>query len=418
MTEEIDAHVLKKYDIQQKLGKGAYGIVWKSVERKTGRVVALKKIFDAFQNATDAQRTFREIMFLQEISSHGNIIRLLNVLRAHNDRDIYLVFEYMETDLHAAIRANILMDVHRRYIMYQLLRALKYLHTAQLLHRDIKPSNVLLSSDCYVKLADFGLARSVAQLNEMEQKAKKRSQQHHQGAILTDYVATRWYRAPEILLGSTKYTHGVDMWSVGCILAELLGGRPLFPGTSTMNQLQRVLQLTGVPVEEDIAAIESPFAATMLESLKLSTSSGSRIPPAAAAATTTAATASTTTPARASEGDAAAAGKGCFKGNLAKLFGVDAPPEALDLLHRCLAFNPDKRITAEEALRHPYVVQFHNPADEPVSKKIVTIPIDDNTKYSISEYRDKLYSEIIKRKKELRKQAMKQVQQQELVPAS
>ena len=96
MTEEIDAHVLKKYDIQQKLGKGAYGIVWKSVERKTGRVVALKKIFDAFQNATDAQRTFREIMFLQEISSHGNIIRLLNVLRAHNDRDIYLVFEYME----------------------------------------------------------------------------------------------------------------------------------------------------------------------------------------------------------------------------------------------------------------------------------------------------------------------------------
>ena len=159
MTEEIDSHVLKKYDIQQKLGKGAYGIVWKSVERKTGRVVALKKIFDAFQNATDAQRTFREIMFLQEISSHGNIIRLLNVLRADNDRDIYLVFEYMETDLHAAIRANILLDVHKRYIMYQLLKALKFLHTAQLLHRDLKPSNLLLSSDCYVKLADFGLAR-------------------------------------------------------------------------------------------------------------------------------------------------------------------------------------------------------------------------------------------------------------------
>merc|ERR1712176_369677 len=278
MTEEIDGHVLKKYDVQQKLGKGAYGIVWKSVERKTGRTVALKKIFDAFQNATDAQRTFREIMFLQEISSHGNIIRLLNVLRAHNDRDIYLVFEYMETDLHAAIRANILMDVHRRYIMYQLLRALKYLHTAQLLHRDIKPSNLLLSSDCFVKLADFGLARSAAQLNEInttsgsgsaKDKMMVKSGFKGSSAILTDYVATRWYRAPEILLGSTKYTHGVDMWSAGCILAELLGGRPLFPGTSTMNQLQRVLQVIGMPPEEDIAAIESPFAGTMLESLKM-----------------------------------------------------------------------------------------------------------------------------------------------------
>eukprot|EP00212_Chloropicon_laureae_P006727 CAMPEP_0197500706 /NCGR_PEP_ID=MMETSP1311-20131121/61662_1 /TAXON_ID=464262 /ORGANISM="Genus nov. species nov., Strain RCC856" /LENGTH=259 /DNA_ID=CAMNT_0043046461 /DNA_START=42 /DNA_END=818 /DNA_ORIENTATION=- len=259
MTEEIDAHVLKKYDVQQKLGKGAYGVVWKSVERKTGRVVALKKIFDAFQNATDAQRTFREIMFLQELSGHGNIVRLLNVLRADNDRDIYLVFEHMESDLHAAIRAGILLDVHRRYIMYQLLRALKYLHTAELLHRDIKPSNLLLSSDCHVKLADFGLARSVAQLRQRSESAEEHQHQHQKNAfgdfgssvgsaancILTDYVATRWYRAPEILLGSTKYTHGVDMWSAGCILAELLKGRPLFPGTSTMNQLQRVLQLTG-----------------------------------------------------------------------------------------------------------------------------------------------------------------------------
>ena len=86
--------------------------------------------------------------------------------------------------------------------------------------------------------------------------------------VLTDYVATRWYRAPEILLGSSKYTYGVDMWSAGCILAELLGGRPLFPGTSTMNQLQRVLGLTGMPCEDDVRAIESPFAATMLESLR------------------------------------------------------------------------------------------------------------------------------------------------------
>ncbi|KAG2432282.1 hypothetical protein HYH02_013005, partial [Chlamydomonas schloesseri] len=224
--EEVDKHILKKYEIQQKLGKGAYGVVWKAVDRKTREVVALKKIFDAFQNATDAQRTFREVMFLQDLNNHDNIVRLLNVLKAENDRDLYLVFEYMETDLHAVIRANILEEVHKQYIMYQLFKSLKYMHSGELLHRDIKPSNLLLNSDCMVKLADFGLARSVSQLNASD----------GQNPILTDYVATRWYRAPEILLGSTKYTFGVDMWSSGCILGELLMGKPIFPGTSTMNQ--------------------------------------------------------------------------------------------------------------------------------------------------------------------------------------
>mmetsp|Transcript_7702 Transcript_7702/g.34908 ORF Transcript_7702/g.34908 Transcript_7702/m.34908 type:complete len:219 (-) Transcript_7702:1890-2546(-) len=214
MSEEIDKHVLRKYEIQQKLGKGAYGVVWKSVDKKTRDVVALKKIFDAFQNATDAQRTFREIMFLQEVNNHENIIRLLNVLKAENDRDIYLIFEYMETDLHAVIRANILEDIHKQFIMYQLFKALKYMHSAELLHRDVKPSNLLLNSECQMKIADFGLARSLTSITDDETSAP----------ILTDYVATRWYRAPEILLGSTRYTFGVDTWSSGCILGELLGG--------------------------------------------------------------------------------------------------------------------------------------------------------------------------------------------------
>ena len=114
MSDEVDRHVLRKYEVVQKLGKGAYGIVWRAMDKKTKDVVALKKIFDAFQNATDAQRTFREIMFLQEMDGHEHIIRLTNVLKADNDRDIYLVFEYMETDLHAAIRANILQDIHKQ----------------------------------------------------------------------------------------------------------------------------------------------------------------------------------------------------------------------------------------------------------------------------------------------------------------
>ena len=125
MSEEVDKHVLRRYDIQQKLGKGAYGIVWKAEDRKNkGEIVALKKIFDAFQNSTDAQRTFREILFLQQMQEHENIVTLMNVLKADNDRDIYLVFEYMETDLHATIRANILEDIHKQYIMYQSFKAL------------------------------------------------------------------------------------------------------------------------------------------------------------------------------------------------------------------------------------------------------------------------------------------------------
>jgi len=354
MSEDIDKHVLRKYEICQKLGKGAYGIVWKAIDKRSKEVVALKKIFDAFQNATDAQRTFREIMYLQEMTGHDNIIRLGNVLKADNDRDIYLVFEYMETDLHAVIRANILEDIHKQYIMYQLFRALKYMHTANVIHRDMKPSNILLNSDCQMKVCDFGLARSISALENPAGSSGP-------APVLTDYVATRWYRAPEILLGSTKYTKGVDLWSYGCILGELLAHKPLFPGSSTMNQLERIIEVTGRPSAADIDSIKSPFASTMLES----------IPP------------TSTKP-------------------LHDIF-PHASAEALDLLRRLLQFNPMKRISAEAALSHPYVSQFHNPEDEPGCDREISIPIDDNTKYTINDYREKLYIEIVRKKKEIRR---------------
>jgi len=350
-SEDIDKPILRRYDIIQKLGKGAYGIVWKAIDKKSGETVALKKIFDAFQNATDAQRTFREIMFLQELRDHENIVRLDNVLKAENDRDIYLVFEYMETDLHAVIRANILKDIHKQYILYQLFKALHYMHSGNVLHRDMKPSNLLLNSECFLKVADFGLARSIAAL---ENDAVE-------NPVLTDYVATRWYRAPEILLGSTRYTKGVDMWSVGCILGELLGGKPMFPGTSTMNQLDRIIEVTGRPSQDDIEAIDSPFAATMLESLPR------------------------TQPLR-----------------LQEMF-PHASEDALDLLRQLLQFNPHKRIDTEGALNHPYVAAFHNEEEEIICDKVIKISIDDDHKYSISEYRNVLYQEIVAKKKEARK---------------
>jgi mitogen-activated protein kinase 15 len=252
----------------------------------------------------------------------------------------------METDLHAVIRAGILEEVHKQYVIYQLLKALFYMHSADLIHRDIKPSNLLLNSDCHVKLCDFGLCRSVAEATSVT------------APVLTDYVATRWYRAPEILLGSTRYTKGVDMWAVGCILGEMCLGKPCFPGNSTMNQLERVLECTGKPTPEDMSAARSPFASTMIDSVPLVRVRGP-----------------------------------------SEMF-VSASPDALDLIKKCLQFNPDKRITAFEALRHPYVAQFHNEADEPACPRVLKIQIDDNTKYSAVDYRDRLYKEIARRKKD------------------
>eukprot|EP00928_Gymnodinium_smaydae_P082075 TRINITY_DN654_c0_g2_i1.p1 TRINITY_DN654_c0_g2~~TRINITY_DN654_c0_g2_i1.p1 ORF type:complete len:510 (+),score=129.97 TRINITY_DN654_c0_g2_i1:127-1656(+) len=362
MGEEIDRHVLRKYEIVQKLGRGAYGIVWKAMDKKTREVVALKKCFDAFQNATDAQRTFREVMFLQELNGHENIVRLLNVLKADNDQDIYLICDYMESDLHAVIRANILEEIHKQYVIYQLVKALKYMHSGQLLHRDIKPSNILLNSDCLVKVCDFGLARGIQQSDLQA------------SPVLTDYVATRWYRAPEILLGSTAYTFGVDIWSVGCILGELVSGKPIFPGTSTMNQLDRVMEVTGRPSPTDVEAIKSPFAATMLESLPLSRSRP-----------------------------------------LAEMF-PSASSEALDLMRSCLQFNPTKRSSAKDLLRHPYVNQFHNPDDEIGCDRTIRIPIDDNTKLTVQDYRERLYGDVLKKKKEQRRSHRRELelQQQQL----
>lgn len=355
MSEEIDKHVLRKYEVGQRIGKGAYGIVWKAIDRKTRKTVALKKIFDAFQNSTDAQRTFREIMFLQELNQqhHENIIRLLNVLKADNDRDIYLVFEYMEINLHAVIRANILEEVHKKYIIYQALKALKYMHTGELLHRDMKPSNLLLNSDCHVKLCDFGLARSVADLED------------EKSHVLTDYVATRWYRAPEILLGSTRYTKGVDLWSIGCILGELLGGQPMFPGESTMNQLEKILEVSGKPSKEDMKAIKSRFTAEMIDSIQIKRPI-----------------------------------------TLQQMY-PSASPEALDLLAKLLAFNPDKRLDADQALAHPYLAQFHCPEDEPNCPQPIRIPMDDDTRFSISAYRKNLYKIIVQRRKEMRRKKEK-----------
>ncbi|XP_038218451.1 mitogen-activated protein kinase 15 [Zerene cesonia] len=346
---EIDEHILKRFDIKKRLGKGAYGIVWKAVDKKSKDVVAIKKIFDAFRNQTDAQRTFREIIFLQSFRNHPNIVKLHSIHRATNNRDIYLGFEYMETDLHNVIkRGNILKDVHKRYIMYQMLKATKYIHSGNVIHRDQKPSNVLIDSACRVKLADFGLARSVSSMYSGGEEGAD--------PCLTDYVATRWYRAPEILIASKNYTKGIDMWSLGCILGEMLTGSPLFPGTSTVNQIERIMAALPRPSSEDIAAVCTGYGSSLIREQASS------------------------------------------KAGVTSLYSMlaCAPRDASDLVQQLLVFNPAKRLSAEKALHHEYVAKFHRERDEPTLPSDVLLPLRDDKQMSVDDYRNKLYSIMAK----------------------
>ncbi|XP_011871841.1 PREDICTED: extracellular signal-regulated kinase 2 isoform X2 [Vollenhovia emeryi] len=343
-VSEIDAHISKQYDIVRRLGKGAYGIVWKAIEKKRKDTVAVKKIFDAFRNQTDAQRTFREIMFLLSFANHENIIKLIGLHKADNDRDIYLVFEYMETDLHNVIkRGNILKDIHKVFIMYQLFKAIKYIHSGNVIHRDLKPSNILLNAQCHCKIADFGLARSVTQIGEGDGEAGS-------DPTLTDYVATRWYRAPEILIASKRYTKGIDMWSLGCILGEMLLGKPLFPGSSTINQVERIMATLPPPTDEDLISISAGYGTNLLEKMP-------------------------NRPRRA----------------LKELL-PEVSEKALDLISNLIVFNPTQRFTAVEALEHPYVVDFHKRGNEPERGSSVVPLLSDDVQLSVDEYRNKLYA--------------------------
>jgi len=318
--------------------------------------VALKKIFDAFQNQTDAQRTFREIMYLQALATptpHPNIIRLRNFLKAENNKDIYLVFDFMETDLHAVIRANILEPVHKQFIVYQSLKALKYCHTGALLHRDLKPSNLLLNEECILKIADFGLARTV----------KDAAAAADAGSVLTDYVATRWYRAPEIILGSTSYTRAVDMWALGCIVAEMFNGRPLLDGKSTVDQLEKILRMTGIPSDAVIAKMDSNFAKTMIDDVQ----KRHNLPMASERH-------------RMEQLTAAMPG---------------SPPDVVKLVCALLDIDQSSRMTVQGALADPWMKPFRKPEEDTCDIcHELTISMNDDHKSTVDQYRDNLYKEL------------------------
>lgn len=186
------------------------------MDQVTKEKTAIKKVPRAFDDLVDAKRILREIKLLRHFD-HENVIGMRDILKPaslEDFEDVYMITDLMETDLHRIIYSKQkLSDDHVQYFVYQMLRALKYMHSAGVLHRDLKPSNLLLNSNCDLKVCDFGLARGV----------------NDEQLDLTEYVVTRWYRAPEIMLSCKEYTYAIDVWSVGCILGELLGRKPMFP---------------------------------------------------------------------------------------------------------------------------------------------------------------------------------------------
>jgi serine/threonine protein kinase len=224
--------ITQRYEKVQKIGEGTYGVVYKAKDREDGKFVALKKIRLEHEDEGVPSTAIREIAILQELK-HPNIVSLLDVDNLPNK--LYLVFEYLDQDLKKYMDSiNALEPLLAKSYIKQLLDGLLYCHSHRILHRDLKPQNLLIDRHGYLKLADFGLARAVC--------IPVRPYTHE--------VITLWYRAPEILLGSQAYSMPVDIWSAGCIFAEMLAKRPLFPGDSEIDQLFRIFRTLGTPTEE------------------------------------------------------------------------------------------------------------------------------------------------------------------------
>ncbi|XP_045411322.1 mitogen-activated protein kinase 11 isoform X2 [Lemur catta] len=223
------------------VGSGAYGSVCSAYDTRLRQKVAVKKLSRPFQSLIHARRTYRELRLLKHLK-HENVIGLLDVFTPATSiedfSEVYLVTTLMGADLNNIVKCQALSDEHVKFLVYQLLRGLKYVHSAGIIHRDLKPSNVAVNEDCELRILDFGLARQADE-------------------EMTGYVATRWYRAPEIMLNWMHYNQTVDIWSVGCIMAELLQGKALFPGNDYIDQLKRIMEVVGTPSPEVLAKISS-----------------------------------------------------------------------------------------------------------------------------------------------------------------
>lgn len=342
-------NVGEHYQVLDVIGEGAYGVVVSAMHVPTQQKVAIKKI-TPFDHSMFCLRTLREIKLLRHFQ-HENIISILDLLKPpslEDFKEVYLVQELMETDMHRVIRTQELSDDHCQYFIYQTLRALKALHSANVLHRDLKPSNLLLNANCDLKLCDFGLARSA--LPPPSSAANEAS------TFMTEYVATRWYRAPEVMLTFKEYTRAIDIWSVGCVLAEMLSGKPLFPGRDYHHQLSLILEILGTPSLDDFYAINSARSREYIRALPFRK-----------------------------------------RKNFSQLF-PNANPLAVDLLEKCLTFNPKRRIDVVEALAHPYLEPYHDADDEPGAPPLDAsfFDFDNGVDLSKEQLKVMIYEEVLR----------------------
>ena len=280
-----------RFEPTELLGRGAYGKVYKARDKETNTFIAMKKMNIDLEREGVPTTTLREVTLLKELN-HPNIVRLLDVIIT--EKKLYLIFEYIERDLRKVLDTNCLTSEQIRKIMNQILEALSYCHSRRFMHRDLKPENILVDEDFNIKLADFGLARAY----QIPCK------------IYTNEVQTLWYRAPEILLGCSQYSVSVDVWSVGCIFAEMVRNRPLFTQHNPLTQLKCIFEALGTVGESDWEGVT-----------KLKNFPGN---------------------------DAVQAGLPF------ELIFPGLDNIALDLIRQLMMINPNKRISARAALSHQY----------------------------------------------------------------
>eukprot|EP00760_Papus_ankaliazontas_P027421 PhM_4_TR3330/c0_g1_i1/m.84184/K20535/MPK1_2; mitogen-activated protein kinase 1/2 len=328
-----------KYNVTRALGYGAYGLVC-AATLEGGEKVAIKKIPKVFDDLVDGKRILRELKLLAFLK-HPNVLPLKDIFRAVDKRtfeDVYFASAAYDTDLHQIIKSKqALTDDHFQYFMYQTLAGLKYIHSAGVLHRDLKPGNLLVNANCEIAICDLGLARG-----------------NEDGAAFTEYVVTRWYRAPELLLMSTSYSNPVDIWSLGCIFGELLRRKPLFQGRDYINQLRLVTDMFGTPTAEELPEVTSPEALRFLQTLEKKKPKP-----------------------------------------LAEEFPC-ANPVALDLLSRMLTMDSRARITAADAMKHPYFTKMQaSSVSTAVAKEQFHWDLD-NVELTEPQLREGLWEEMIK----------------------
>lgn len=295
-----NAKKVQRYKKLFKLGEGTYGVVYKAEDTKTKQFVALKKIRLDDEEEGIPATAIREVSLLKEVSEQANIVKLLEVVYIR--QRLYLAFEFLDYDLKKYIdHVNGPMNPKLvQSYMYQLLLGIAFCHSRRVLHRDLKPANLLIDRQGIIKIADFGLARAFG--------VPLRNYSHH--------VVTLWYRAPEILLGSLKYSTPVDVWSCGCIFAEMVTRTPLFPGDSEIDELYKIFSILGTPTDDVWPGV------TELPDYNANTFPKWSPRP------------------------------------LEEVVKGDLDPLGYDLMQKMLEMDPSKRISAKAALNHPYFDNF------------------------------------------------------------